>query len=820
MLLRLVALIFPFVFVAYTAPALPGPALADAPAFSLSGKDLLSEANAAAGSVASPAVVLLDDEHWTIQDANHIEHRRHYIVKVLDSSAIQLFSGVQERWESWHEQRPTVRARVVTGDGTVHELDPKSLVDAPAGTNLPQAYSDVRVIQGPLPAVEVGSVVEVETTQTSQPALGSLVFRGYAAGAVPVRLSRLVLDYPESIPLRYRTDLCPDAKESKTTENGRVHLSLTLGSFESVAQIDELLPFDAPRVPSVTFSTGTSWNELARTYNDVVDKQIAGAPVTGLVSGAIGKETDRRTIIDKLMHALHNEVRYTGVEFGDAAVVPAKPADTLSRKYGDCKDKASLLVAMLRQAGIPAYVAILNAGLDQDVSPDYPGMGMFNHAIVYVPGSPALWIDATAAHTALGTLPPADEGRLALIIRNDTTALTKIPESRSSANVSNTLRSFELPDFGPAHVSQTVSGTGIYDSTFREFFAAEENDEFRKNLQQQTQAEWETKSPVEITHPPVDDFTKPFALNVDIRDAKSVTISETGGSIPFQPGSVLSGLPRYFFTPEDKNDQSKKVRTAGFVLPAAFIEKATYRVQLPAGFVVRQMPQNQTVPLGPGNYSARYELNGQVLTAELSFDSGKRTYSLEEGNQLRKAVLEFMKQPPPVLAVEPKGQALLDDGKLRGGLDAFRELASHHPNQAEADAINHVRLARAYLSVGCGQQAREEAQLAAKTAPALAVTWRAVAFVHEHDLIGRKFKPGWDPAIAESALRKAISLDKDDAAIQAELAETFEYTAAGVRYGSMARVRQAADLFEAMGDDKLEQQGRSGSSPLGSGLSG
>jgi transglutaminase-like putative cysteine protease len=42
-------------------------------------------------------------------------------------------------------------------------------------------------------------------------------------------------------------------------------------------------------------------------------------------------------------------VRYTGVEFGEAAIVPRKPSETLERRFGDCKDKAPLLVAMLRE---------------------------------------------------------------------------------------------------------------------------------------------------------------------------------------------------------------------------------------------------------------------------------------------------------------------------------------------------------------------------------------------------------------------------------------------------------------------------------------
>jgi hypothetical protein len=53
---------------------------------------------------------------------------------------------------------------------------------------------------------------------------------------------------------------------------------------------------------------------------------------------------------------------------------PVVPTEVLARRYGDCKDKATLLVAWLRAAGIPASLALLAAGYDQDVPETLPGM--------------------------------------------------------------------------------------------------------------------------------------------------------------------------------------------------------------------------------------------------------------------------------------------------------------------------------------------------------------------------------------------------------------------------------------------------------------
>lgn len=779
--------------------------LSDAPSFSLSPNELAEEANRSAANTAAPVVVLLDDEHWVFRDNGDILRQQHYVFKVLSAAAVKNWSGIQQRWEPWHERRPEIRARVITAAGIAHELDPQTLVDASAAQNAPQTYSDLHVLQGPLPAIEVGSIVEEEITQITTPVLGSFVYRGYLVGQVPVRFSRMRIQYPESLPFRYQAQMCPNLKQTKTAHDGRIDMTLTFGSFEPVDWIDPLLPFDAERLPSILLSTGSSWNDLAAKYQGIVEKQIADAPLKDFVAKVVGKDTDRLVVIRKLVRALHSEIRYTGVEFADAAIVPAKPADVLARKYGDCKDKASLLVAMLRVAGIPADIALLNAGLEQDVSPDHPGMGMFNHAIVYVPGPPIIWIDATAEHMEVGSIPSLDQGRLALIAHTTTKELIRIPNAPSSSNVASTTREIYLPDFGPARIAQTISGLGEVDNIYRNLFSLLDNPKAREALQKQTQAEWNTEQPVALAYPPVNDFAQPFRVDINIAAAKAITVSESDARVTIPALAVFEGFPAYFATDDskDENQKARKPRSQGFVIPVALTGKISYRVHMPDGFELRKLPEDQKIALGPATYYSRYQVSGQIITADLIFDSGKRAYTLEEGLALKKALLEFAAKPRPVLEMQPRGQALLDSGKLREGLDAYRDLAAKEPSKA----INRIRLSRAYLSVNLGEQAREEAKVAAGMEPELIAVWRNLAFVNEHDLIGRKFNHGWDSVAAESALRKAMALDPKDLSIPLELATTFEYDEFGEHYNSLPRLEQAVRILSDLGDGKLEEQG-------------
>ncbi len=165
-------------------------------------------------------------------------------------------------------------------------------------------------------------------------------------------------------------------------------------------------------------------------------------------------------------------------------MVPAQARrDRCAARFGDCKDKAVLLTAMLRASDIPAYVALLSAGEDDaDVEETLPGFGTFNHDIVVVPGTPALWIDPTDPYARAGELPLADEGRLALIASPTAESLTRTPESTSADNREVETREFQLADLGPSHIVETTEFYGAPERALRAFYSQQADDAVRKAL--------------------------------------------------------------------------------------------------------------------------------------------------------------------------------------------------------------------------------------------------------------------------------------------------------------------------------------------------
>ena len=99
-----------------------------------------------------------------------------------------------------------------------------------------------------------------------------------------------------------------------------------------------------------------------RGYAEIVDRQIAAADVREIAAAATRGATKREEIVDRLLARVEAIVHYAVVEVSDGSTVPRLPTGVLKNEYGDCKDKATLLVALLRAAGLPAHVALLFAG--------------------------------------------------------------------------------------------------------------------------------------------------------------------------------------------------------------------------------------------------------------------------------------------------------------------------------------------------------------------------------------------------------------------------------------------------------------------------
>ncbi|MGA9039904.1 MAG: DUF3857 domain-containing protein [Terriglobales bacterium] len=753
-------------------------------------------------------MTVLDDEESYVFDGNGHSVRNQYMVfKVLTQRGADEWADVSLNWEPWHEERPTIKVRVITPDYAVHELDPKTVTDASAREDASNLYSDRRVLRAPLPAIAPGSVVEEEfVVQETAPffAAGTVqrIFLGRVS--VPVQHSRVVLEAPSSFSLPYTMQLLPDLKPQPSESDGKVRIEFDSGPMAALENAEANLPSDVPAFPVITFSTGTSWQKVAEEYSKIVDSHIAGADVSVLAHRlTIGKQS-RNEKAQAILEYLDKEVRYTGIEFGEAAVVPHSPTETLAHKYGDCKDKATLLVAMLRAADIPAYVALLNAGSRMDVPLDLPGMGLFDHAIVYVPGDPDLWIDATDEYARLGQIPGADQGRMALIVRSGSNALVRTAEMPSQSNVLLELREIDLAENGPARVVETSQPQGVFESEYRNFYADKQNKDHRENLTNYVKSQYLAEKLDRLDRSDPGDFSKQFELVLESDKAKRGFTDLESAVAAIRVEGLFYRLPNELQEreSEDKPDaiKPKKKRTADYQLAEPFVTEWQYKIVPPLGFQPKQLPQDAKLSLGPATLSEKFtaDSNGTVH-AVLRLDTVKRRFTIVEATEMRNKVAELRGGEAILINFELVGQALLKQGKVRESFESYRNLIAQHPKEA----VHHLQIAKALLEAGMGDAAREEGQLAVKLEPTSALAQKTLADILEYDLVGRKLRPGSDYAGAAAALAAAAKLDPDDKEVQGNLAILLEYNQDGARYGAGAKLKEAVSEYREITQEKL-----------------
>ena len=131
---------------------------------------------------------------------------------------------------------------------------------------------------------------------------------------------------------------------------------------------------------------------------------------------------DARSKALALSDWVRKNIRYVGVYIGPGGVVPHPAATVLDNRYGDCKDHASLLEAMLGAVGIDSSGALINGGNVYRL-PRTPTLGIFNHMITYVP-SLDLYLDSTAESVAAGDLPAQELGKPVLLTKSGRLAKT------------------------------------------------------------------------------------------------------------------------------------------------------------------------------------------------------------------------------------------------------------------------------------------------------------------------------------------------------------------------------------------------------------
>ncbi len=241
-------------------------------------------------------------------------------------------------------------------------------------------------------------------------------------------------------------------------------------------------------------STFASWDEVNRFYWGLVKDQLRpGDELRALANQLTGEALKarglsptlpagggdalepgaRRAVVAALHAFVVTQTRYVALEFGIHGYKPYAVDQVLNRRFGDCKDKASLTHALLASVGIDSRLVLLRMS-NLGAMPAAPAsLAIFNHAILRVP-SLDLWLDGTAEQSGSMEIPGADRGATVLVINPDgPPGFGTLPQARPDENRSETTMAFSLAADGSAALEASYLQVGARAPALRRAYRAE-----------------------------------------------------------------------------------------------------------------------------------------------------------------------------------------------------------------------------------------------------------------------------------------------------------------------------------------------------------
>jgi hypothetical protein len=198
-------------------------------------------------------------------------------------------------------------------------------------------------------------------------------------------------------------------------------------------------------VPTLVMTDAGTWADVARWATSLFAPPTMPDPdVQEIIADIRSKYAGKEAQALAATRFVQDEVRYLGIEMGESSHRPHPPEAVMGQRYGDCKDKAFLLVTILRALGLEADVALVNTDLGSHLEHRLPSPNAFDHAIVCVRlNGRTVWIDATRSEEGGGFAdrPNVAYGR-ALVIASDTRDLEPIALPRFDAPLVDTSERF------------------------------------------------------------------------------------------------------------------------------------------------------------------------------------------------------------------------------------------------------------------------------------------------------------------------------------------------------------------------------------------
>ncbi len=489
-------------------------------------------------------------------------------------------------------------------------------------------YDDAKAVSFSMPAIEDDCVIDYTYETTTRPLLLPGQFWTYwgFSGLEPVYVSRYVLETPADKPLHVKIHNDPSIHgTSEISPDGRTRIySWERRSIPPIAVEPAMPTFD--EVHSwLEVSSLDSWQDISRWFWSLVQPQAVASEavqrtVKGLIAGKSADDDKARAIYDWVANA----TRYVGLEFGISAFKPHAAGDVHDKLYGDCKDKATLLITMLGAAGIRAHPVLLEAEAREKIGDRLPSPEAFNHCIALAEiNGKEVWLDATAEACAYGDIPDADRGSQALVVREGKGDFEIIPPYRPVENGADMTSTIDVSDDGSASFRTDIAWRGATGQAWREHVRSISRDKRAQVAQNVAQSMSVGAKVTDFALP--DGMAKegPFRMGLSV---SAPNWAKKTGSLMLLPINAMS------VQGENKNPFTEESRTWPIVNTETSQTNVSATIRVPLGWKIEDVPANVDVmgPLQEYHRTITRSADGRTITVkEMTMERAGRVPAAE-----------------------------------------------------------------------------------------------------------------------------------------------------------------------------------------------
>jgi tetratricopeptide (TPR) repeat protein len=534
---------------------------------------------------------------------NGLASRFHQVVyQPLTNSAAAESREYDFQYETDSQTVQVRAARVYRKDGSIDEAV-ESGAGSMADDPMMAIYTTARSYYVRFPRLDPGDVVELQyRVEDVAPRNAFADYFGevtYMQSTEPVAHSEYVLMTPKSRAFYFNEPHVPGLKRT-VEEHGDERVFRFMALDVPAVEHEALQPPWAELLGHVHVSTYKSWEEMGRWYWGLVkDQFVPDDEVRRRAEALTAGLKDERAKVRAVYDYVVQKTRYVALEFGIHGYKPYRCAQIFARGFGDCKDKATLIVTMLGALGIKATPVIVRTANKGDVETDPASLAPFDHMIAYVP-SLGMYLDGTAEYSGSLELPAMDRGALALQVNEGAVKLVHLPDPPASASVSTHKLDASLAADGGALLDWRVEVGGVAASEWRIRFHAEATR--KRRMQEAIAAILPGSEVTAIDAGNMEDVEQKVTLRV--RAKMSQFARTQGDSLSVPLGRKEHMVRDYAPLASRKLD----VR-----LPAQWTEGEDWLVRLPPGARTKNAPAPARGSSPFGSYTVEVDSNAKAL---------------------------------------------------------------------------------------------------------------------------------------------------------------------------------------------------------------